>query len=98
MSTPSKSRLKWRAVTSLGLLVLYFITLIVFSAGQGAIEGSIALGQLNGGDAEYAAARAAITSHTIPSISGWIFFGSILFIWGSFLLKRKRNDSTGKDS
>lgn len=76
-----KSPLRWRIIVSLLIFAAFIIAKTIFDIGQGPIEGDIALEQLNGTDAEYAAARGLITSHTIPRILNWIFWAFMAVMW-----------------
>ena len=81
-----KPKWRWRVFLTLALVAIYWIVDAIYFTGQGPIEGSIALGQLNGGDAEYAASRALTETHKIPTIIGWVVAVIVFVVWGTYLL------------
>ncbi len=67
----------------------------VYAATQGPIEGHVAIAQLNGGDAEYAAAR-AVSQGLAVRVANGVTIGTLVVLWLSLLLtKRKETAGVG---
>lgn len=89
-----------RIVLSIITIIFWLSADVVFNTAQGPIQGKAAVQQLNGGDAEYTAARAAATTNMIPMMITIIALLVLAALWFTPFVRavRTKQSNQGGDT
>ncbi|MFH1366415.1 MAG: hypothetical protein ABIH38_00295 [Patescibacteria group bacterium] len=77
---------KKRVVFTIVLAIIWIAVITIYNMAQGPIEGKLALGQINGGTAEYAASR-EVARGLLPKIIHLTGAVLLAFTWVPFVIE-----------
>ncbi len=72
---------KTRVILTVAVVLSWLVVGAVFDTAQGPIQGGVAVAQLNGGNAEYTAARTVATTEAIPTMGSIVGITLLLLLW-----------------